>query len=133
MNFYNEKHESSTQIIKHMAKEILRSKKGEEVYLKDIRRLIQRELGREFSAGMYSSAMRDLMEEEDGRIINVDRGVYMFVKSKKKHEINGVLDDCIESLKGTAIVDLLTVEEEDIKYIKHIKDMIERIEELKFK
>ncbi|MDN5664351.1 MAG: hypothetical protein L0G74_11300 [Staphylococcus equorum] len=133
MDIFEEKHESDTQIIKNMARKILMDKKGESIYLRDIRRLITRELHREFTAGVYSSAMRDLIDEENGKIINVDRGLYMYVSCVKKHEINQVLDDCIISLKGTAYVDLLSVEEEDVKYIHEIKRMVEVIENLKFK
>lgn len=133
MKYYEDRYESSTQKIKNMAKEILKKKKGEPVYLKDIRNSITLQLGREFSSGVYSSAMRDLIEEEKDRIVNVDRGVYMYVSSIKKYEINNVLDNCIKSLKGTAYVDLLNVEDEDIKYIGYINNMIDVIENLKFK
>lgn len=133
MEYYKEKGSSNTQIIKKFAKSILKDRKGEPVYLREIRRIIMAELGGEFSAGVYSSAMRDLIEEEKGRVVNVDRGVYMYVKSPKKHEINEILDKCVISLKDAAYVNLLEVEEDDIRYIKHINEMIESVENLKFK
>lgn len=131
MRNFEERHESSTQVIKNMAKQILKTNKGGEVYLKDIRRLISRELNQEFSPGMYSSAMRDLMEEEKGKIVNVDRGIYMYVESVKKTEINGALDNCIDSLKSAAYIDYLNVKEEELEYIKQIPILIEKIEKMK--
>jgi len=133
MEINEERHESSTQIIKNMARNILKKNKGKEIYLKDIRRIIAREFNQPFSPGVYSSAMRDLIDEEDGRIINVDRGIYMYVDSVKKHEINKVLEECIQSLKASAYVDYLNTDEQEFQYIKQIPKIVESIENMKFK
>lgn len=123
--------QSNTQKVKNLARHILEINKGKEVYLKDIRSRIEEELGRSFSPGMYSSAMRDLLEEEDGLIANPDRGIYMYLDNVKKFQINSVLDGAIEDLKSTAVVDMLSIGPEEIRYINKIPDMIKKLERMK--
>lgn len=123
--------QSNTQKVKNLARHILEVNKGQEVYLKDIRAKIEEELNQSFSAGMYSSAMRDLLEEEDGLIANPDRGIYMYLDNMKKYQINSILDGAIEDLKTTAVVDMLSIGPEEIRYINKIPDMIKKIERMK--
>lgn len=124
---------SGTKIIKDMAYDFLEARTDRNVPLRMIRAYIQKQTGEPYSHGMYSSAMRDLIEESNGRIVNTERGFYKFISSIKKREINEILDSCIDSLNSAGIINYLKVDQQDIEYIKKIPQLIEEIEKLKLK
>jgi len=124
------KDESKTHFVKRQIYKYLSMNSDSPVRLADIREYIINNYKVEFSPGVFSSAIRDLIDEE-GRIINIDRGVYMFVKSTKKLEINTILDDAIDGLREAAFVNYLEVDDLDVRYIKEIPNLIEKLQEMK--
>lgn len=125
--------ESKTHYLKRKIKEYLQARSDEPVRLIDIRESFINEYHENFSHGMFSSAMRDLMDEEDGKIVNIDRGIYMYVKSLKKLQINRTLDETISKLKELAYVNYLELDEIEIAYIKEIPNLVQQIENLKIR
>lgn len=123
--------DTGTQVIKREALRILKEKKGEEVYLKDIRKEIELNRDRRFSAGMYSGAMRDLTQKSNSRVVNVKRGVYMYVDNAKKARINKVLDNCISELEDIGYINILEANAEDMTYIEKIPEIINKIKSCK--
>lgn len=126
------KDESKTHFIKRQIYKYLSMNSDKPVRLVDIREFLNSNHNIDFSPGIFSSAIRDLIDEEE-RIINIDRGVYMFVKSTKKLEINTILDNAIDELKHAAFINFLDVEDLDVRYIKEIPNLIKKIEDMKIK
>lgn len=122
---------SKTKNIKILALDYLKSKVDQEVSLREIRNYVLKTTRTQFSSGVFSSAMRDLMEESEGRVLNTDRGIYKYTSVIKKAEINKVLSDCVKSLRSVAYVNYLDVTDEDLEYIKMIPNIIEKIEDIK--
>lgn len=125
--------EPASPIIKKLALDYLKGKSDESVSLREIKRYVSFQTGREYSAGSYSGAIRDLVEEMGGKIVNTDRGYYMYVGSVKANEINSAIDGLIKDLNKVAYVNLLKTSKEDIEVIKGIPDIQNKLEELKFK
>ncbi|MEX6332646.1 hypothetical protein [Staphylococcus haemolyticus] len=128
---YNEL--SGTRTIKNLASRFLEDNVDIDVPLRVIREYIYGQTGSDFSHGMYSSAMRDLIEESNGRILNTDRGMYRYVSDVKKREINDILDRCIKELKDAGYVNYLMVDNKDLEYINKIPKIVDEIEKLKLK
>lgn len=124
---------SGTSVIKKLAFSFLKENIDKEVPLRLIRSYINNRTGKEFSHGMYSSAMRDLVEESEGRILNTERGYYKYVSSVKKGEINDILGRCIKDLENAGYVNFLSVNQTDLDYIKEIPNLVKNIEKLKLK
>lgn len=124
---------SGTRIIKNLAFEFLRDNIDKDVPLRVIREFIYGQTRSDFSHGMYSSAMRDLVDESNGRILNTDRGMYRYVSNVKKREINDILDRCIKELEDAGYVNYLMVDEKDLEYINYIPKIADKIERLKLK
>lgn len=124
---------SGTKIIKNLAFDFLKDNVDKDVPLRVIREFVYGQTGNDFSHGMYSSAMRDLVDESNGRILNTDRGMYKYVSSVKKREINDILDRCIKELEDAGYVNYLMVDEKDLDYINYIPKIVDRIENLKLK
>lgn len=125
------KNESRTHFLKRHIKQYLQMNSDKEINLIEIRDHISDSLNEDFSPGMYSSAMRDLTEEKESKIVNLSRGVYIYVKSKKKVEINKVLDDTIEKLKNVAVISYLEINDLEERYLKEIPRLIAEIENMK--
>lgn len=122
---------SAAPVIKEWALAILKRYKDTSVPLKLIKELIIEETGFKFSPGSYSGAMRDLVDESRGRIINTDRGYYMYVSNTKGYAINAILDETIKKLDNLAYDNILSLTEEDKKTIEEIPGIIEKIKTLK--
>jgi len=127
-NFNNE---AAAPLIKEWAMKLLKENKDNPVPLKYIRDIIISEVGAEFSSGSYSGAMRDLVAENNGRIINHSRGNYMYVSDAKRHAINRILERTIDQLNEIAFDNVLVLTDEDWDAIKEIPHLISRIKELK--
>ncbi|MCG9807240.1 MAG: hypothetical protein E6Z97_10565 [Staphylococcus epidermidis] len=122
---------SGTRIIKHLARKYLENNIDREVSLREIRNFILKTTHKEYSHGMYSSAMRDLIEETDGKVLNPKRGIYQYASNTKKVQINNVLDECIRQLEELAYVNYLKINKDDIDNIKCIPKIIEDIKSIK--
>lgn len=125
--------EAASPVIKRIAFEILRANKGQKISLRIIRHLVEEETGEKFSSGSFSGAMRDLIEESRGRIVNVERGFYSYVSHAKSYEINAAIDALIDDLNEVAYVNLLEAEDEDIAAIRRIPDIQRKLQQLKIK
>lgn len=123
--------EAASPIIKRIAYNLLRANKGQKISLRIIRHFVEEESGESFSSGSFSGAMRDLIEESKGRIVNVERGFYSYVVHAKSYEINAAIDRLIEDLTEVAYVNLLEAEDEDIDAIKKIPDIQRKLSQLK--
>lgn len=123
--------EAAAPFIKDWAMKILKEHKDQPVPLKFIKEEIMIKSGIEFSPGSYSGAMRDLIEENRGRIVNQSRGQYMYVSDAKRHAINSVLEDTISKLNDLAYDNILTLTHEDLDAIGKIPRLIDHIKALK--
>lgn len=122
---------SAAPIIKQIALDVLRSSEGQDVPLRFIRHAVHDITNREFSPGSFSGAMRDLVGESNGRVINPERGIYRYEKSIKKIQINEAIDGLIHSLNEIAIDNILKISDEDLKMIRKIPGIQEGLEKLK--
>lgn len=57
----------------------------------------------------------------------------MYVKSTQKLEINSIIDEAIDDLRNTAVINYLEVNDLDVRYIKEIPKIIKKLEEIKIK
>lgn len=124
---------AASPVIKKIAWDVLRANKDQRVSLRHIREMVEIKTGERFSSGSFSGAMRDLIEESGGKIVNVERGYYSFVGHAKTYEINSAIDKLILELEEAAYVNLLKAEDEDIEAIRAIPYIQQRLEELKLK
>lgn len=124
--------EAASPIIKEIALSILKNNKDEKVPLRFIKSSVEEVTGEEYTPGSFSGAMRDLVEESDGRIVNIERGYYIYMGNAKSYEINTAIDKLINDLNNIAVVNLLKAEDEDIEAIRKIPYIQERLKELKF-
>lgn len=125
--------EVASPIIKELALRVLKDNIDVPISLKDLREYISDQTQTRFSSGSYSGAMRDLVEENNGRVVNNDRGKYMYVSNAKQYAINAVLDETIVKLESLAIDNILLLSERDFETIRDIPELVERIERLKYR
>ena len=129
----NNRFEPASPIIKKIALDYLKRKTDESVSLRDIKNHVAMRTGHNFSQGSYSGAIRDLVDEMGGRIVNTDRGYYMYVGNVKANEINSAIDGLIKELNQLAYVNILKTSREDIEIIKEIPRMQDKLRDMKLK
>lgn len=123
--------EPASPIIKKYALEYMRRRADQAISLKEIKLYVFEKTGENFSGGSYSGAIRDLVDEMNGRIVNIDRGVYVYLGNIKAYEINRAIDDLIEKLNEIAYVNILTTSDQDLNVIRKIPNIQERVQRLK--
>lgn len=123
--------EPASPNIKKYALEYMRKRPDHPISLKEIKMYVFEKTGENFSGGSYSGAIRDLVDEMDGRIVNVDRGVYIYLGNIKAYEINRAIDDLVEKLNEIAYVNILTTSDQDLDVIRKIPHIQERVQRLK--
>lgn len=122
---------AAAPIIKKIALDILRSLEGQDVPLRQIRDAVFELTQKRFTHGSFSGAMRDLIEENDGRVINTERGFYRYESNVKKREINNAIENLILSLDRIATANILKISNEDIEIIRKIPEIQARLSDLK--
>jgi len=122
---------SAAPIIKRIALQILTLEEGKEVPLRYIRNVVQEVTNRNFSPGSFSGAMRDLIDESDGKVTNPERGFYRYERSIKKTQINELIEGLINDLDNVAIDNILKISDEDLEIIRRIPDIKRELENLK--
>lgn len=120
-------------IIKKVALDILKGNEGNDVPLRVIRHIVAEVTGKEFSGGSFSGAMRDLVEESRGRVVNSDRGIYRYERNIKKREINDAIDNLIKELDNIATDNILKISDEDLEVIRRIPSIQDSLYLLKIK
>ncbi|QXJ48309.1 hypothetical protein [Bacillus altitudinis] len=124
---------AAAPIIKEIALHLLKEAEGKDVALRDIKNFVIEATGKIFSSGSYSGAMRDLIEESRGRVINSDRGLYRYESNIKKREINDAIENLIRSLDDIATDNILKISDEDLDMIRNIPRIQHMLNELKIK
>lgn len=122
--------ESPSKIIRDLAYLILNQNESVPVSLKSIRSLIYEITGRHFSPGIYSGAMRDLTDESNGRIVNVDRGYYLYETNIKKGQIIRTINQCKKDLDNLAVDNILKLSKKDIQSIQMIPRIIQELDNI---
>ncbi|WP_214704566.1 MULTISPECIES: hypothetical protein [unclassified Exiguobacterium] len=125
--------EPASPIIKKLTERYLQTRPDEPVSLREIKEYVFRKTGEHFSPGSFSGAIRDLVEESNGKIANIDRGFYMYVGDVKVREINEAIDKLIERLDEIAFVNILKASNQDIKAIREIPNIQQGLKSLKLK
>ena len=125
-----EERESPSKIIREIAFLILEQNESIPVSLKSIRNLIYEITGRNFSPGTYSGAMRDLTDESNGRIVNVDRGYYLYETNIKRGQIIRTINKCKKELDNLAVDNILRLSNEDIQSIQLIPHIIQELDNI---
>lgn len=136
MNADNERrivNEPASPIIKKLTEHFLRSRPDTAISLRDIKEYVYEKTGETFTPGSFSGAMRDLVEESNGRIANIDRGYYAYLGNVKVHEINTAIDNLIEELDQIAVVNFLKTSDQDLDTIRKIPDIQRHLHSLKIK
>lgn len=118
-------------IIKQVVYNILKENKGKEVPLRYLKTCVNEMTDQEFSNGSFSGAMRDLVEETNGRVMNVERGIYKYVVNVKRTQINNAIDRLINELANLTIDNVLELSQDDIQTIHYIPNLIEHLQQLK--
>lgn len=123
--------EAASPKIKEVALAVLKSYKDRKVPLRFIKDEVEKATEEVYSNGSFSGAMRDLVEESDGRIVNIERGYYIYMGNAKTYEINTAIDKLINDLNDIAVVNLLKAEDEDIEAIRKIPYIQSQLKQLK--
>lgn len=129
---YNSKEEEmvAAPIIKDLVYYALKINPNNPIPLKILKEYVKESSGEEFSNGSFSGAMRDLVEETNGRILNISRGVYVYVEDLKKYQINYAIEKLIEELDEIATDNILELTEKDITSIRKIPSLKEQLNQL---
>ena len=117
-------------IIKEIVYDILKANPNESMPLRFLKDVVQEKSGREFSNGSFSGAMRDLVEEFNGRIINASRGFYVYIEDLKKYQINHAINKLMDELNAIATDNILELTEKDINSIREIPRLKEGLRRL---
>lgn len=125
------KNEAASPIIKKIAMDFLQSNPEQKMPLRVIKDVVEQLAGESYSPGAFSGAMRDLIEESKGKIVNIERGYYIYMANAKTYEINKAIDDLINHLNEIAVVNVLTADDEDIQAIRKIPNIQSKLNELK--
>ena len=110
-------------VIKDLVYYVLKNNPGELISLKTLKKYVRDISGEEFSNGSFSGAMRDLIEENNGRILNVTRGFYVYLEDLKKQQINFAIKQLIIELDNIATDNILDLTEKDMRSIMEIPDL----------
>lgn len=129
---YNSREEEmvAAPIIKDTVYYVLKSNPNNPIPLKVLKEYVKESSGEEFSNGSFSGAMRDLIEETNGRILNISRGVYVYVEDLKKYQINYAIEKLIEDLDNIATDNILELTERDIASIREIPSLKQQLSQL---
>lgn len=122
---------AAAPIIKDIVYKVLKNRADKPVALKELRNLVYEKTGRNYSSGSYSGAMRDLIEESNGRIINIERGYYVYLRDFKHVQLKMAMDDFMKSLDLIATDNILELTDEDIKTIRKIPKVKQQLERIK--
>ena len=120
-----------SDLIKKVAFQLISEAEGEPVTLRRIKRSLEQDHNMQPTSGALSGAMRDLVKERNGHVINEKRGEYRYVGDVRSHQINRVLSKAIEELDKLAYVNILTASEMDLDVIRSIPEIQAQIEQLK--
>lgn len=123
--------DAASPVIKDIALDILKDNKDRRVPLQFIKNQVEKHTGVMFSAGSFSGAMRDLVEESKGRVVNIERGYYIYMGNAKTYEINAAIEKLITDLNEIAVVNVLTTGDADIEAIKKIPSIQRQLKQLK--
>ncbi|WRM43396.1 hypothetical protein [Staphylococcus phage LY01] len=119
-----------TNEFKDLALEILKDNKNKEIPLILIKYKIKEKYGLEFKHTIISSAMRDLLKENE-RVVNIDRGIYLYSTNLKKIKINKNIDICIDNIKEIFKDNYLELSNEEKELLRNNKNIIEKLYDLK--
>lgn len=122
---------AAAPIIKEVVYNFLQRHADKPVALKDLRNVVYENTGKNFSSGSFSGAMRDLIEEKNGRIINIERGYYIYLKNFKHVQLSMAIDEFMRSLDLIATDNILELTDEDIKTIRKIPEVKNQLERIK--
>lgn len=120
-----------SDLIKKVAFQLITEAEGEAVLLRKIKRSLEEDHSMQFTSGALSGAMRDLVKEKNGHVLNEKRGEYRYVGDVRSHQINRVLSKAIEELDQLAYVNILTASEMDLDVIRSIPEIQAQLEQLK--
>lgn len=129
----NEKPKAPPQsdLIKKVAYHLIKEAEGEAVTLRRIKRVLAEDHAMQPTSGALSGAMRDLVKDKNGHVLNEKRGEYRYVGDVRSHQINRVLSKAIEELDQLAYVNILTASEMDLDVIRSIPEIQAQLEQLK--
>lgn len=114
---------AAAPIIKKIVFNYLKERADQPIPLKTLRAVVIKTTGKEYSNGSFSGAMRDLIEDSDGRILNVERGYYVYLKNFKRLQILSAIEEFSEELDDIATDNILELTNEDIKVIRKIPEI----------
>jgi|GEM_PF-6199368 len=121
---------AAAPIIKKIVSDYLKEFADQPIALKTLRSIVKDTTEREYSNGSFSGAMRDLIEESDGRILNVERGYYVYLKNFKRLQILRAIEKFSMELDNIATDNILELTNEDIDIIRRIPRIKEELQNL---
>ncbi|MBO5523886.1 MAG: hypothetical protein J5986_09475 [Roseburia sp.] len=93
----------------------------------------------DFTEGMYSGAIRSLVQNSKGKYAGVARGKYQLVNSAEdsdteirlQENVLQMLDDFCEKLESACTINLMNVDERDLKVAQKTAEIISILEKKK--
>lgn len=122
---------AASPVIKKFVYDLLSSNPDRPIQLKQIKAYVEEETEKVYTHGSFSGAMRDLIEETNGRIVNVERGYYVYLQNFKKIQLLTAFDDFFEKLDMIATDNILELTDEDISTIRQIPLIKQRLNKIK--
>lgn len=122
---------SNAEELRYFAKQLLED--GKEHSIQEIKEFVtcHSKHSQDFTTGMYSGALRSLVQNSNGKYITVKRGIYQLAKTGKEREnsnlkekIINILEDSCKQLEDACTINIMNVDKRDLKAAQKAAELI---------
>lgn len=135
---YRSKFSSNAEELRYFAEQLLED--GQEHSVQEIKDFVRchSEHSEDFTVGMYSGALRSLVQNSNGKYAIVKRGKYQLIngrdmvkeESALKNRIIDMLDNFCGQLQEACIVNIMNVGKTDLQVAKKTAELIDVLREM---
>lgn len=135
---YRSRFASNAEEVRYYAEQLLAD--GKEHSVQEIKDFVQyhSENSKDFTTGIYSGALRSLVQNSNGKYAIVKRGMYQLIDTRETVQeksflenriINIVEDFCIQ-LEGACTLNIMNIEKRDLEVAKRTAGIIGLLREM---
>ena len=138
VHMYKSKFSSNAEELRYFAELLLED--GQEHSVQEIKDFVKchSEHSEDFTIGMYSGALRSLVQNSNGKYAIVKRGKYQLINAREvvkeesdlKNKIINILDSFCGQLQEACTVNIMNVGKTDLEVAKKTAELIEILREL---
>ena len=134
---YRSKFSSNAEELRYYAEQLLED--GQEHSVQEIKEYVKchSEHSEDFTIGMYSGALRSLVQNSNGKYAIVKRGKYQLINAREmvkeesalKNKIMDMLDDFCGRLQEACTVNIMNVDKTDLEVARRTAELIDVLKE----